>query len=93
MTHLKKTHSKITLVVRRKKNGRIERFVHLGTGNYNDATAKKIYTDLGLITSDEKKFGIDATNFFNYLSVFTEKNRNTIIYQWDHLIFVKILLH
>ncbi|WP_342045480.1 RNA degradosome polyphosphate kinase [Bacillus sp. OTU530] len=69
MTHLK-THSKITLVVRR-KNGRIERFVHLGTGNYNDATAK-IYTDLGLITSDEK-FGIDATNFFNYLSVFTEK--------------------
>jgi len=60
-----KTHSKITLVVSR-RTGRIERFVHLGTGNYNDATAK-IYTDMGIITTD-KEFGIDATNFFNYLS-------------------------
>ncbi len=65
-----KTHSKITLVVRRKNNN-IQRFVHLGTGNYNDATAK-IYTDIGLMTS-KRKFGIDATNFFNYLSGFTEK--------------------
>lgn len=69
MTHLK-THSKITLVVRRKKN-KIERFVHLGTGNYNDATAR-FYTDMGLITSNEK-IGIDATNFFNYLSGHMEK--------------------
>ncbi|KKI93874.1 polyphosphate kinase [Bacillus sp. SA1-12] len=69
MTYLK-THSKITLVVRR-KNNRIERFVHLGTGNYNDQTAK-IYTDMGLLTS-KRKIGIDATNFFNYLSGFTEK--------------------
>ncbi|MFX3624069.1 MAG: RNA degradosome polyphosphate kinase [Ectobacillus sp.] len=69
VSHLK-THSKITLVVRR-KNGKIERFVHLGTGNYNDATAK-FYTDLGLITS-RKEFGIDATNFFNYLSGYTAK--------------------
>ncbi|MEK4228552.1 RNA degradosome polyphosphate kinase [Solibacillus sp. FSL H8-0538] len=65
-----KTHSKITLVVRR-RHGKIERFVHLGTGNYNDATAK-IYTDMGIITSN-KEFGIDATNFFNYLSGYTEK--------------------
>lgn len=65
-----KTHSKITLVVSR-SNEKIERFVHLGTGNYNDATAK-IYTDMGIITSD-KEFGIDATNFFNYLSGYTEK--------------------
>lgn len=65
-----KTHSKITLVVRRNQ-GKIERFVHLGTGNYNDATAK-IYTDLGIITSN-KEFGEDATNFFNYLSGYTEK--------------------
>ncbi|MDN4492336.1 RNA degradosome polyphosphate kinase [Ureibacillus aquaedulcis] len=65
-----KTHSKITLVVRQ-NNGKIERFVHLGTGNYNDATAK-IYTDMGIITS-VKEFGIDATNFFNYLSGYTEK--------------------
>lgn len=65
-----KTHSKITLVVRRKNNN-IQRFVHLGTGNYNDATAK-IYTDMGILTS-KKKFGIDATNFFNYLSGYSEK--------------------
>lgn len=65
-----KTHSKITLVVRG-RHGKIERFVHLGTGNYNDATAK-IYTDMGIITSN-KEFGIDATNFFNYLSGYTEK--------------------
>lgn len=65
-----KTHSKITLVVRR-RHAKIERFVHLGTGNYNDATAKT-YTDMGIITS-HKEFGIDATNFFNYLSGYTEK--------------------
>lgn len=69
MTHLK-THSKITLVVRR-RNGSIERFVHLGTGNYNDQTAKA-YTDFGYITT-KRKFGIDATNFFNYLSGYTRK--------------------
>lgn len=65
-----KTHSKITLVVSR-RNGKIERFVHLGTGNYNDATAK-VYTDMGIITT-HKEFGIDATNFFNFLSGYTEK--------------------
>ncbi|MCL1950933.1 MAG: RNA degradosome polyphosphate kinase [Turicibacter sp.] len=60
-----KTHSKITLVVRR-QNQKIQRFVHLGTGNYNDTTAK-FYTDLSLLTSNEQ-IGIDATNFFNFLS-------------------------
>lgn len=65
-----KTHSKITLVVR-KHDDRIERYVHLGTGNYNDSTAKT-YTDMGMVTT-KRKFGIDATNFFNYLSGFTEK--------------------
>lgn len=69
MTYLK-THSKITLVVKRKGHN-IQRFVHLGTGNYNDHTAK-VYTDMGLITSNVR-FGIDATNFFNYLSGYTEK--------------------
>lgn len=69
MKHLK-THSKITLVVR-KKNDKIERFVHLGTGNYNDQTAK-IYTDMSLFTA-KKEFGVDATNFFNYLSGYTEE--------------------
>ncbi|TDL35213.1 RNA degradosome polyphosphate kinase [Jeotgalibacillus sp. S-D1] len=64
-----KTHSKITLVVRQ-KNGVVERFVHLGTGNYNDQTAK-LYTDIGIITTNQK-YGTDATNFFNYLSGYTE---------------------
>lgn len=64
MTHLK-THSKITLVVRRER-GKIQRYVHLGTGNYNDATAR-IYTDMGLLTC-KPEIGIDASNFFNYLS-------------------------
>lgn len=67
-----KTHSKITLIVRKHGN-KIERFVHLSTGNYNDSTAK-IYTDMGIITT-KREFGIDATNFFNYLSGFTEKPR------------------
>jgi polyphosphate kinase len=65
-----KTHSKITLVVR-KRGEKIERFVHLGTGNYNDSTANT-YTDMGMVTT-KRKFGIDATNFFNYLSGFTTK--------------------
>ncbi|MCK0471541.1 RNA degradosome polyphosphate kinase [Halalkalibacter sp. APA_J-10(15)] len=65
-----KTHSKITLVVRH-DHGQIQRFVHLGTGNYNDSTAK-LYTDMGLLTSNEK-IGIDATNFFNHLSGYSEK--------------------
>ncbi|WP_121614437.1 RNA degradosome polyphosphate kinase [Mesobacillus foraminis] len=69
MTHLK-THSKITLVIRREK-GKIQRYVHLGTGNYNDATAR-IYTDMGLLTCNEE-IGIDAINFFNYLSGYMER--------------------
>ncbi|GAB2534519.1 RNA degradosome polyphosphate kinase [Gracilibacillus alcaliphilus] len=65
-----KTHSKITLIVRKHLN-RIERVVHLGTGNYNDQTAK-FYTDMSYLTM-KRKFGVDATNFFNYLSGYTEK--------------------
>ncbi len=60
-----KTHSKITLIVRKEENG-IRRYVHLGTGNYNDQTAK-IYTDFGLWTASEQ-FGQDATDFFNMIS-------------------------
>lgn len=64
-----KTHSKITLVVRREEDG-IRRYVHLGTGNYNDATAK-LYTDLGLLTCSEA-IGEDATAVFNMLSGYSE---------------------
>lgn len=64
-----KTHSKITLVVRREEDG-IRRYVHLGTGNYNDATAK-LYTDLGMLTCSET-IGEDATAVFNMLSGYSE---------------------
>lgn len=64
-----KTHSKITLVVRKEEDG-IRRYVHLGTGNYNDATAK-LYTDMGLLTCNEE-IGEDATAVFNMLSGYSE---------------------
>ena len=64
-----KTHSKITLVVRLEEEG-IRRYVHLGTGNYNDATAK-LYTDIGLLTCSES-IGEDATAVFNMLSGYSE---------------------
>lgn len=69
MTFLK-THSKITLVIK-KVDGKVIPFVHLGTGNYNDKTAK-IYTDMGIITTNPK-IGEDAINFFNYLSGYSLK--------------------
>ena len=64
-----KTHSKITLVVRREETG-LRRYVHLGTGNYNDSTAK-LYTDCGLLTCDAR-IGEDATAVFNMLSGYSE---------------------
>ena len=60
-----KTHCKLLLVVRKEEDG-IKRYVHMGTGNYNDVTAK-IYTDLGLFTSNPY-FGEDASVIFNMLS-------------------------
>ena len=66
-----KTHSKITLVVRILEGGVLQRFIHLGTGNYNDSTAKQ-YTDIGLLTTNEE-LAEDATNFFNWLSGYGER--------------------
>ena len=76
-----KTHSKITLVVRREETG-IRRYVHLATGNYNDSTAK-LYTDCGIFTCDER-FGEDATAVFNMLSGYSEPKR------WNKLIVAPI---
>lgn len=64
-----KTHAKIILIVRRTENG-IKRYLHLGTGNYNDNTAK-LYTDMGLMTANDQ-FGMDASAFFNLLSGYSE---------------------
>jgi polyphosphate kinase len=67
-----KTHSKILLVVRRGRRG-IRRYVHLGTGNYNEKTAR-LYTDFGLMTSD-REIGEDASAFFNALTGYSDPPR------------------
>lgn len=64
-----KTHSKVTLIVRREEDG-IRRYVHLGTGNYNDITAR-FYTDFGLLTCNER-IGADASAVFNTLSGYSD---------------------
>ena len=64
-----KTHAKIILIVRKEPDG-IKRYVHLGTGNYNDNTAK-LYTDVGLMTASDQ-FGSDASAFFNLLSGYSD---------------------
>ena len=78
-----KTHCKIALVVRREEDG-IKRYVHLGTGNYNDTTAK-IYTDCGLFTAAEL-IGEDATAVFNMLSGYSEPE------VWNRLVAAPIWL-
>lgn len=60
-----KTHCKVLLVVRKEEEG-IKRYVHLGTGNYNDTTAK-LYTDIGLFTCSEN-IGADVSALFNLLT-------------------------
>ncbi|NMC33135.1 MAG: RNA degradosome polyphosphate kinase [Veillonellaceae bacterium] len=64
-----KTHAKMCLVVRREDGG-IRRYVHMGTGNYNDATAR-VYTDMGLFTANDQ-LGADASGFFNVLTGYSD---------------------
>ena len=78
-----KTHSKIAMVVRREEEG-IRRYVHLGTGNYNDSTAK-LYTDCGIFTCSES-IGEDATAVFNMLSGYSEP------LSWNSLVVAPIWL-
>ena len=63
-----KTHSKVTLVVRREEDG-LQTYTHIATGNYNPTTSK-LYTDLGLLTNDSV-IGDDATDLFNFLTGFS----------------------
>ena len=87
-----KTHSKITLVVRREEDG-IRRYVHLATGNYNDSTAK-IYTDIGLMTCRDH-IGEDATSAFNMLSGYSEPrywNRLALAPLWLKDRFLNLIL-
>ncbi len=67
-----KTHSKVTLVIRREKD-KLARYVHLATGNYNPTTAR-MYTDLGLLTADEE-IGADATALFNFLTGYSQQDK------------------
>ena len=86
-----KTHCKIALVVRREEEG-IRRYVHLGTGNYNDSTAK-LYTDCGMFTCNEK-YGEDATAVFNMLSGYSEPaswNKLVVAPLWLRDTFISLI--
>lgn len=67
-----KTHSKVLLVIRREKD-KLVRYVHLATGNYNPFTSR-IYTDLGILTSDEE-ITADASNLFNFLTGYSQQDK------------------
>lgn len=67
-----KTHGKMTLVVRKESEG-VKRYVHLSTGNYNASTAK-LYTDLGLFTTDED-ICTDVADLFNYLTGYSKQTK------------------
>jgi len=65
-----KTHTKVTLVVRREKDI-LRSYMHIGTGNYNSRTSN-LYTDIGLLTARED-FGQDLVELFNYLTGFSKQ--------------------
>ena len=67
-----KTHAKICIIVRREPNG-IRRYIHFGTGNYNEKTAR-VYSDVSLMTCDED-FGADASTFFNTITGYSQPVR------------------
>jgi polyphosphate kinase len=66
-----KTHAKTSLVVRRDESGRIRRYCHLGTGNYNEQTAR-MYEDIGLLTADPR-MGADVADLFNFLTGYSRQ--------------------
>jgi polyphosphate kinase len=65
-----KTHAKLALIVRNDADGKIRRYAHLGTGNYNPSTAR-FYSDLSLLTSDESITSA-VHDVFNYLTAYSE---------------------
>jgi len=66
-----KTHAKLALIVRQDPDGKIRRYAHLGTGNYNPSTAR-YYTDLSLLTGDDEITSA-VNDVFNYLTAYAEK--------------------
>ena len=79
-----KTHSKVSLVVRREGEG-VRRYVHLSTGNYNPTTAL-LYTDIGLFTADEE-FAVDVSALLNLLTGYSQSHR------WHKLVVAPEDLH
>ena len=79
-----KTHCKVSLIVREEDDG-VRRYVHLGTGNYNPTTAR-IYTDMGLFTSDVD-FASDVSALFNLLTGYSQG------YEWKKLVVAPMDLH
>jgi polyphosphate kinase len=79
-----KTHAKALLIVRR-ENNRIRRYVHLSTGNYNRGTAR-LYTDIGLFTANPD-IGADVTSLFNLLTGYSAPEK------WNRLVVAPLGLH
>jgi polyphosphate kinase len=67
-----KTHAKICIIVRREPHG-VQRYIHFGTGNYNETTAR-IYSDISFLTANEE-LGADATTFFNAITGYSQPRR------------------
>lgn len=65
-----KTHTKIALVMRR-EGDRVVRYAHIGTGNYNETTAR-VYEDIGIFTTDQE-IGSDLSDLFNYLTGYSRR--------------------
>ena len=89
--HGLKTHCKIALVVRQEEDG-IRRYLHLGTGNYNDSTAK-IYTDLGMFTCNDQ-YGADASSLFNVITGYSrppEYNRFVVAPHGMRNFFIRMI--
>lgn len=88
-----KTHCKICLIVRKDDDG-IRRYLHMGTGNYNDSTAK-FYTDIGLFTCREE-YGVDASSLFNVLTGYSfppEYNKFIVAPNGMRSFFEAMILH
>ena len=83
-----KVHAKAALITRR-KNGKLKQYAHLGTGNYNPATAK-IYTDMSYMTS-KVEITNDLTRFFHFLSGFSNKGKLNELYMAPTQIKPKLL--